>query len=330
MSTTMTSVMLAATALIMGGTGHPLSVPEDTPDFIESFVNGANDSYIANSGLCGGGGCTLVAAYTPEQFPLTGLNQMTFDQSVEVGRQNLDNCIRAGSCIATKDPYTQTSNAENISDTTYVVYGYSQSGTVATVEKRHLIANPPPAGTDVFFVVTANPNRPHGGALASFPGLHIPFLGVTFNGAMPTDTDMLTVDVARQYDITAEVPTNPLNLVALLNGALGAVFLHPDYFGLGEPELQGQYGDTTYYLFPTPVLPLLMPVEWVPFIGPPLAVTFDPFFRVLAEAGYNRTINPGQPTPVQWLYHPDPIPTVVNLADLRSDGIGQRNQLLHG
>ncbi len=313
-STTMTSVMLAATALIMGGTDHPLSVPEDTPDFIESYVNGANDSFIANSGLCGGGTCTLVAAYTPEQFPLTGLNQMMFDQSVEVGRQNLDNCIRAGSCIATKDPYTQTNDTENVSDTRYVVYGYSQSGTVATVEKRHLKANPPPAGTDVFFIVSANPNRPHGGALASFPGLHIPFLGVTFNGAMPTDTNMLTIDVARQYDLTAEVPTNPLNLVALLNGALGAVFLHPNYYGLGEPELQGQYGDTTYYLFPTPVLPLLMPLEWVPFVGPPLAVTFDPFFRVLAEAGYNRTINPGQPTPVQWLYHPDPISTVVNLA----------------
>ena len=57
-----------------------------------------------------------------------------------------------------------------------------------------------------------------------------------------------------------------------------------------------------------------MPVAWVPFIGPPLAVTFDPFFRVLVEAGYDRTINPGQPTPVQWLYHPDLIPTVVNLA----------------
>lgn len=95
---------------------------------------------------------------------------------------------------------------------------------------------------------------------------------------------------------------------------LGFVFLHGNYYGLGEPELQGQYGDTTYYLFPTPVLPLFMPVEWVPFIGPPLAVTVDPFFRVLVEAGYNRTINPGQPTPAQWLYFPNPITKVVNLA----------------
>jgi trimethylamine:corrinoid methyltransferase-like protein len=34
LSTTMTSAVLAATALIMGGTGHPLSVPPDTPTFI--------------------------------------------------------------------------------------------------------------------------------------------------------------------------------------------------------------------------------------------------------------------------------------------------------
>lgn len=164
-------------------------------------MNGADDSYIANSGLCSGGnpGCTLVAAYTPEQLRVTGFNDLTFDQSVEIGQQNLDNCIRVGSCIATNDPYTQTNNNENISDTTYVVYGYSQSGTVATVEKRHLIANPPPAGTDVFFIMAANPNRPHGGTLTRCPGLHIPFL-VVFNGATPTDTDMLTVDVARQYD----------------------------------------------------------------------------------------------------------------------------------
>lgn len=75
---------------------------------------------------------------------------------------------------------------------------------------------------------------------------------------------------------------------------------------------QGQYGDTTYYLIPTPVLPLLMPLTQVPVIGTPLAVTLDPFFRVLVEAGYNRTINPGQPMTAQWIYFPNPIQTAVN------------------
>ena len=50
LSTTMTSAVLAATALIMGGTGHPLSVPPDTPTFINDYVNGADSGYIAPSG----------------------------------------------------------------------------------------------------------------------------------------------------------------------------------------------------------------------------------------------------------------------------------------
>ena len=63
LSTTMTSALLAANTLIMGGTGHPLSVPQDTPSFITDYVNGADSNYIAPSGLCSGGspGCTLLA-----------------------------------------------------------------------------------------------------------------------------------------------------------------------------------------------------------------------------------------------------------------------------
>ncbi len=312
-STTLTSVALAATALIMGGTGHPLSIPEDDQTFITDYVNDANDPYIAPSGLCGKSGCTLLAVYTPEEFRFdTGLTDMTLDQSVEAGRVKLDNCVHGNPCTVTPDPYDATGN-QTLSDKTYVVYGYSQSATVATVEIRNLIANPPPDGTDVGFVLLANTNKPNGGVLERFKGLHIPILGVTFNGATPTDTDMITVDVSRQYDAVSDLPTNPLNLLSDVNALLGSLFLHGDYWGVGTPQLQGRYGDTTYYLIPTPVLPLLIPLTQVPVIGTPLAVTLDPVFRVLVEAGYNRTINPGQPTKAKWLYFPGPIKTAVNL-----------------
>jgi hypothetical protein len=314
LSTTMTSAVLAATALIMGGTGHPLSVPQDTPSFITDYVNGADSSYIAPSGLCSGGspGCTLLAVYTPEQFRFdTSFTDMTFDQSVAVGQANLDNCIRGNSCTVTPAPYFLTGK-QSLSDTTYLVYGYSQSATVATVEKRFLAQNPVP-GTTVGFNLIANPNRPDGGILERFEGLSIPIVGVTFNGATPTDTGMPTVDVARQYDGIADFPTNPLNLLADVNAGLGFFYLHGSYFGVGTPLPQGQFGDTTYFLIPTAVLPLLMPLTQVPIIGTPLAVTLDPFFRVLVEAGYNRTINPGQPTTAQWLYFPNPIQTALSL-----------------
>jgi PE-PPE domain len=312
-STTLTSVALAATALIMGGTGHPLSVPKDDQTYITDFVNNANDTYIAPSGLCGKSTCTLLAVYTPEQFRFdTGLTDMTLDESVEAGSVDLNNCIRGNTCTVTADPYDTTGD-QTLSDKRYVVYGYSQSSVVATVEKRTLIADPPPTGTHVGLVLLANPNKPNGGVLERFEGLYIPILGVTFNGATPTDTDMITVDVSRQYDAVSDLPTNPLNLLSDVNALLGSLFLHGDYWGVGTPQLQGRYGDTTYYLIPTPVLPLLIPLTKVPVIGTPLAVTLDPVFRVLVEASYNRTINPGQPTKAQWLYFPKLVSTAVNL-----------------
>src|SRR5262249_10884523 len=71
--------------------------------------------------------------------------------------------------------------------------------------------------------------------------------------------------------------------------------------------LQGQYGDTTYYMFMTYPLPILMPLEMIPVAGPIAVDVLDPATRVLVEAGYNRTTNPGVPTPFSFLYFPNPV-----------------------
>jgi len=312
-------VALAATALYMGGTGHSLSVPQDTPAYISSYISSAEANFVAPSGLCTGGnpGCVPVAVYTPEQFRLdTGLWDMTFDESVAVGRENLDACLRGTPCTVTQPPYT-TTGSESLTDTSYVVYGYSQSATIVAYEKNYLIAHPP-IGTTVSFLATSNPNRPNGGILERFVGIYIPIIGVTFNGPTPTNspepTPLTTVDVTQQYDPVADFPTNPLNLLADLNVGLGFLYVPPEdaYFDAGTPQLQGQYQDTTYYLIPSKTLPLLMPLEQIPIIGPPLAQTLDPPLRVLVEAGYDRTINPGQPTAARFLYSPNPINTAIN------------------
>ena len=39
----------------------------------------------------------------------------------------------------------------------------------------------------------------------------------------------------------------------------------------------------------------------------------DPPLRVLVETGYDRTINPGAPTPAKYLYFPNPVTTAVNV-----------------
>lgn len=308
---------LAATALYMGGTFNELSVPQESPDFISFYIGTMDARYVAPTGLCSGGdpACLPLGVYTPEQlFPLTGLRDLDYDGSVAAGAANLDACLRGRPCIVTDPPYTVTTTRV-LTDTSYTVLGYSQSATVASEEKKALIAAPVDA--DVNFVFVANPNRPNGGILERLVGGYLPILGVSFSGATPTDSDpstpLTTVDIARQYDLVSDFPTNPLNPLALLNSLFGYYLIHLRPYDLGGPELQGQYQDSTYYLDPAETLPLLLPLADIPLLGPLLAGVLDPPLRVLVEAGFDRTINPGAPTPATIFYVPNPIATAVNL-----------------
>ena len=309
------AIDLAATALYMGGTGHPLSIPEDTTEYINFYVDWAYNGFVAPSGLCTGGdpGCTPVAVRTPAQFwPITGLRAMTYDYSVDIGLANLRDCLGGVACTVTDAPFVSTGSRQ-LTDTSYTVFGYSQSAVIAGMMKSELIAHPP-SGL-VSFVFESNPNRPNGGILERFVGVHIPILGVTFNGATvtnsPQPTPLTTVDAVHQYDPVGDFPINPLNLLADLNALVGFFYEHPEG-GSGTPALQGQYQDSTYYLVPTTTLPLLRPLTVVPYLGPLLATILDPPLRVLVETGYDRTINPGAPTPAKYLYFPNPITTAAN------------------
>ncbi len=312
------AVDLTATALYMGGTGHTLSIPgPDSPSYIERYVTWAYDNFVGPSGLCTGGdpGCAQVAVFTPAEFwPITGLGSITFDASVPIGLANLDDCLRGLACTVTDPPFTST-GSRALTDTAYTVFGYSQSGAIASIQKSDLIAHPP-SGT-VSFVFVSNPNRPNGGILERFVGTRIPILGVTFNGATvtnsPQPTPLTTVDAVHQYDPVADFPTNPLNLLADINTLMGFLYEHPEE-GFGTPVLQGQFRDTTYYLIPTVTgeLPIIRPLNLLPWLGPLLTQVLDPPLRVLVETGYDRTINPGAPTPAKYLYFPNPISTTVN------------------
>jgi len=333
---TMTSVVaLAATALIMGGTQHPLSVPPDTQTFVNSYVAAENNTFIAPSGLCTGGspGCTLIAVVTPEEFfPVFGT--LTFNQSVAVGQASLDRCLHADACTITRVP-PPASNTGTTTTTLpkdpFVVLGYSSSATIATLEKRKLAAEATPPETS--FILVANPNRPNGGFLErfNFNNPTIPILDVTFSGATPTNTNFTTVDVARQYDGWTDWPLNPLNLLADANAIAGILYLHSNYTGtdLPEPVLQGQYQDTTYYLRQTARLPILIPLQQLGIPDPILAVMDAPL-RVLVEAGYNRTTNPGQPTTANFFYFPNPIVTAGNLVTAIPTGLDDGAQEAFG
>jgi hypothetical protein len=90
----------------------------------------------------------------------------------------------------------------------------------------------------------------------------------------------------------------PLNLVADLNALLGAVYvglygadvsLAPD--ASKSPAIQSRDGDSTYYFFETQDLPLFGPLRT---LGVPesLIDVVEPFFRVIVELGYDRSIPP--------------------------------------
>lgn len=308
-------VDLAAVALIMGGTNQVLSVGPMDPQSLGTYVEEAHQWYIAPTGLCTGGspGCILTAVYTPAELgPFTGAGDLPLDASIAAGLVNLDTCLRGGPCTATAAPYTSTA-VQSVSDSVFVVRGISQSAIIASHEKAALIEHPVRAITS--FVLVSNQGRPNGGLLERFAGFYIPYLGIAFTGATPTNSPreapLLTVDYARQYDAWVDFPNNPLNLLSTVNALLGALYLHPrDLFEDGPPLLQGYYQDTTYYLGRTDLLPLVIPIAAIPVIGLPLARALDPPLRVLVEAGYDRTINPGRPTPADYLYFPDPVKTV--------------------
>jgi PE-PPE domain len=334
-STVSPTVKLSAdsTALIMGGTTVP------TPD--DASIQIVKNHFIAPTHP--GQDIDYVAVTTPEElWPLTGvlrllvsavgppyagfdspvwpdepwwklsgLFDLTYDQSVQAGIADLETAMAAHG------------------NDHLVIYAISQGAVVANVEKQKLAAQYP-AGTtapDISFVLSGDPNLPNGGLFARFPGLHIPILDMTFNGPEPTNTQFHTDVITRQYDGFADFPLYPLNLVADLNAVLGFAYVHlydldvslpPD--PTTSPAYQGTHGDTTYYFFPTQDLPLFGPLRT---LGVPESVidVVEPVFRVLVELGYDRSIPPWEPTPARLIPPLDPAKVITDLVNAVGEGI---------
>ncbi|HUH69693.1 MAG TPA: PPE family protein [Mycobacterium sp.] len=292
------------TALLMGGTG--LS-PLPRPGFVataEEFITPTHPMYTAKF---------LV---TPEKFfPFTGPTSLTFDASVAQGVANLNTAIMA----------------QHAAGNHTVVFGVSQSATVATLEMRYLETLPAsqrPAPDELSFVLIGNPDRPDGGILARLPGISIPLLGFTTYGATPTNA-YPTIDYAVQYDGVADFPQYPIDIFADANAIAGIFFLHPAYdtltptqiaSGVVEPVSPGDT-DTTYILIPTQNLPLLDPVRAIPLVGNPLADLVQPDLRVLVELGYDRTAYQDVPTPFGLFPNIDPATVAAELQQGTVQGV---------
>ncbi|MEO3760681.1 PE-PPE domain-containing protein [Mycobacterium sp. B14F4] len=250
-------------------------------------------------------------------WKLSGLFDRSGDQSLEDGAADL-----------------QAAMVENPSDH-LVIFGVSQGAGVANVTKRKL-AEQYPAGTkapDVDFVLSGDPNLPNGGLASRFAGLYIPILDLTFNGPAPTNTQFDTVEINRQYDGFSDLPLYPLNVISLTNALLGVVYVHMYLLDVSlpaeptkSPAYQGKHGDTDYYFFENPDLPLFGPLRT---LGVPesLIDVVEPFFRVIVELGYDRSIPAWQPTPARLIPTLDPGKVATDLVNAVGEGVNNAAKL---
>jgi hypothetical protein len=178
-----------------------------------------------------------------------------------------------------------------------VVSGWSQSAVISALVQPELASQGVPSD-DVHFILVGDESAPNGGMLERFDlpeGTQptIPSLGLTFSG--PEASDLYPTDVyTHEYDGFADFPQYPINPISDLNAVLGILFEHVTYPGLTAQQvsdaiqLPTSSADTltNYYELPVTTLPLLEPLQLIPFIGNPLADLLNPDMSVLVNLGY--------------------------------------------
>lgn len=244
-----------------------------------------------------------VVHYPASFWPISsgGLSDPTFGQSVTAGVDALPSpeSVQPGTVFA----------------------GGSQGAVVISMYKRKFNdtwASEPEDAPAITLVLVENPMRPDGGILERLKPLRkIPILDIPFYGATPTQTagaaegEITTYDVAFQYNVFCDFPTNPLFILSVINSLFPVSTVDPAK--VQDAVLQGEYGDTRYYMVPTYPVPILKPLNRIPKAGPVLADMLDPAVRLLVEAGYDRTVSPGQPTKAELGYFPNPTTLARNL-----------------
>jgi hypothetical protein len=264
--------------------------PAADPDYLRVVAL----NFIGPTTNCTIGNCTLVPLTTPAEFwPITGLDDLPFDQSITTGLQLLTAELEAQIAAAATEPV--------------VFFGNSQSATLLTLAKGTLADLAPADKSRLIFVLLANPNRPNGGLLGRAAPTSVPNSGVSAAVATPIDTGIPTIDITFQYDAVADYPAYPSNFLSVLNTLAGAR-IHSGSTttlnGYTEAELTAAisdpanrqiYGDTMYITIPAKSLPL---VDLLRTFGAenrlsnfttPIADLIEPTMRLLVELGYDRT-----------------------------------------
>lgn len=308
----LSAVALAATALIVPGTGTP------NANIVDKYLENARSRYLAPFSDCTtAADCNLVGIDYPASFyPLSIIPGWcvpgrceTWNVSVGEGVDNLYNHI---------DP--------TAADGEYVVFGYSQGGAVVSDALRRIAKDNPDLFAKISHVVTiGNVYNPDGGLFTRLGFLPtIPFLNVTFGPATPTDTGVPMTTIGFQYDPIVYAPLYWGNLLAVANAFAGFDNVHPGYltpngnrdepmsYGYTDEELAaifatgcpGTYcrvdgNGNEYWMLPAKSLPLMNLIysftpDLLKPIVKPLINLSSPVLKVLIDLAYDWSGDPGK------------------------------------
>jgi pimeloyl-ACP methyl ester carboxylesterase len=308
----MSAVSLAATALIVPGTGTP------DANMVSDYRENAADRFIApfSDPTCTStNGCTLTGINYPASFfPLVIFPRWcvpgrceTWNTSVE---QGVDGVVGALSDLT--DPQGAT------------LFGYSQGGAVVSNALRRLEGDPLLDKVNSV-VMIGNAYNPDGGLFTRLGFLPtIPFLNITFGPATPVDTGIPMTSIGFEYDPVMYAPLYWGNPLAMLNAFAAFDNVHGFYltpngngptdpiaYGYTEDELSeilagpcpgpncrvDSFGND-YYMIPAkslPIMDLLMSVVPSPLtpVVKPIVDLVSPTLKVLIDLGYDWSGDPG-------------------------------------
>jgi hypothetical protein len=341
------SVALAASALIVQGTGTPNS------NIVAGLRQNARDYFLGNTPCDNATDCpdsSLTGINYPASFfPLAFIPRWCvpnrcnkWDDSVGQGVDNLGSAL--------------TPLLDGNQDV--AILGYSQGAAVVSNELRSLGSLSAQQKSHLSVVLIGNIDNPDGGLFTRLGFLgRIPFFDVTTGLPTPTDTGIKLTTIDFEYDGVGDFPRYGGNLLAVANAIAGFAYIHGSYLdpnqngnftglpdGYTPAELKDQQNCGThpkncrtdnrgnsYVLIPTKTLPIVQPffdiasATGTTALVNPVVDLISPTLRVLIDLGYDRTTNPGTYTTLSPLpFNPaafNPLQLATDLANAAETGI---------
>jgi len=218
-----------------------------------------------------------IVSYPASAWPLSGLDSPTVGETVVVGSDNLDAEIR-------NTPGPKVVTALSL-------------GTLVLDEEQARLATDPnaPPPDELTFVKVSDPSTVLQRAFK--PGTHVPVLDYTVPA--PVESQYDTIQIVSEYDVFADPPDRPGNLLAAINSVMGqnhsdAAFSNPADLPPPIVTTNSRGATTTTYFIPAGELPLTtqfrkwgMPV--------PVADRLETVMRPMVDNAYARNDDPGQP-----------------------------------